>query len=317
MTMHFNFTDMRLFVSIAEHSSFTNGARHCHMSLPAASTRIKNLEESIGTLLLYRSKKGVQLTPAGKTFAEHARGVQQQIEHLRGDLQQYVAGVKGHIRVFANTTAMTEFLPSVLRGYLALHPDVSIDMREHLSGEIVAAVAEGRADIGVTCGTVGTEALEVLPYRRDNLVLAVPRDHPLCAWGPIEFSQTLKFDHVGMDEGSALHSFLIQRARELGHIIRPRVQVRNFEAMCRMVEAGVGIGILPESAARRYEERAEICILGLSDEWAVRQLQICTRSQNLLAPFANDLIAALQRDAATQSEGAARPTPRKRLVIAA
>jgi DNA-binding transcriptional LysR family regulator len=294
--MHFNFIDMRLLLHIAECNSFTQGAKRSHMSLPAASTRIKHLEESIGALLLLRSSHGVVLTPAGRTYANHARLVQQQVEHLRSDLQHYAEGVKGHVRVFANTTAITEFLPGVLRTYLAQHPSVSIDMREHLSTDILRAVAEGRADIGVTCGNARAEGLEIMRYRKDSLVLAVPVSHPLAGLDEVDFVETGKHEHVGLDEGSAIHTFLTQKATELHLSVWPRVKLRNFEAMCRMVEAGVGIGVLPESSARRYEKTMAIRILRLRDEWASRQLQICVRKNDPLPAFAQELVALLQVD---------------------
>ncbi|MBX3704907.1 MAG: LysR family transcriptional regulator, partial [Steroidobacteraceae bacterium] len=140
MSMHFDLVDLRLMVRIAEANSLTGGAAASHMSLPAASARVKHLEERIGAKLLYRTSQGVTLTPPGQAFVQHARLVLAQIEHLRSDLQEYAKGVKGHLRVLANTTALGEFLPPVLRAYLLRHPDVNVDLRERLSDEIVRAV---------------------------------------------------------------------------------------------------------------------------------------------------------------------------------
>ena len=144
MAMHFDLVDLRLMVHIADANSMTRGAELSFISLPAASTRIKNLEEGIGTKLLYRTSQGVTLTPPGQALVTHARRVLGQLEHLRGDMQEYVRGIKGHVRVFANTTSLGEFLPPVLRQFLRLHPDVNIDLRERLSHDIVRAVTEGR-----------------------------------------------------------------------------------------------------------------------------------------------------------------------------
>ena len=130
MAIHFDLVDIRLFVNIADANSLTRGAERSHLSLPSASTRIKNLEDSLGTKLLYRTSQGVTLTPPGQAFLHHARLVLQQLEHLRADLQEYVQGVKGHLRIFANTTAITEFLPAVLPAFLAEYPDVSVDLKE-------------------------------------------------------------------------------------------------------------------------------------------------------------------------------------------
>jgi DNA-binding transcriptional LysR family regulator len=296
--MHFDLVDLRLFVNIAEANSLTRGAERSHMSLPAASIRIKNLEEGIGAKLLYRSSQGVTLTPPGQAFAHHARLVLHQLEHLRGDLQEYAQGVKGHLRVFASTTAITEFLPAVLRRYLATHPDVNIDLRERLSSDIVRAVSEGQTDIGIISGNVRTEGLEVLPYRKDRMVLAVPVGHALARHKAVPFADTLAYDHIGLHEASAMHTFLHQRASDLNRAIKLRIQVGSFEAACRMIEAKVGIGILPESAALRYRPTMAIRLVQLKDDWALRHLHVCMRSLELLPAFARDLVELLRADAA-------------------
>lgn len=297
MSMHFDLVDLRLMVHVAEANSLTKGAEASHISLPAASTRIKNLEESIGTKLLYRTSQGVTLTPPGQAFVQHARTVLGQIEHLRGDLQEYAKGIKGHLRVFANTTALGEYLPPVLRNYLLSHPDVNIDLRERTSNDIVRAVSEGQIDIGIVAGLVRTESLETVPYRSDRLVLVVPAAHPLAGQAAIEFADTLGYDHVGLQESSAIHAFLRQACDQLRQPLKLRIQVGNFEAACRMIEASVGVGILPESAARRHGQTMAIAIVPLSDAWAIRAMQICVRSFEALPSFARELVDLLVEDA--------------------
>jgi DNA-binding transcriptional LysR family regulator len=300
--MQFDLVDIRLLVNIAETNSVTHGASRSNMSTPAASVRIKNMEERLGTKLLYRTSHGVTLTPPGEALLHHGRIVLRQLERLRGDLHDYVRGVKGHVRVFANTTAITEFLPAVLRDYLATHPDVSVDLREHLSDDIVRAVSDGTTDIGIVAGGVRTEDLEVLPYREDRLVLVAAADHPLARKKKIAFAETLDFDHVG-HQGSAMHAFLQQAAHVAHKPIKDRIQVGNFEALCRMVEANVGIGILPESSASRHGRSLRICIVPLSDPWALRQLEICVRRLDALPAFAKDLVDLLTADAARSRLG--------------
>jgi len=297
MPMHFDLVDLRLMVRIAETNGLTRGAEASHMSLPAASTRVKNLEESIGAKLLYRTSQGVTLTPPGQAFVHHARLVLGQIEHLRGDLQSYAKGIKGHLRVFANTTALGEFLPPVLRDYLRSHPDVNIDLRERLSHDIVRAVTEGQTDIGIVAGAVRTENLETLPYRQDTLLLVLPRGHALAGAGAVAFADTLDLDHVGLHEASAIHAFLRQACDRLHRVLPTRIEVGNFEAACRMVEAGVGVSILPGSAARRHAQTMAIDTVALSDDWSLREMQICMRSLQALPAFARDLVDLLVADA--------------------
>lgn len=298
--MHFDLTDLRLLVKVAEANSVTGGAEAMHLSVPAASTRIKNLEESIGAKLLFRTPQGVTLTPPGQTFVQHARLVLGQLERLRGDLQEYALGIKGHLRMWASATAMGEFLPPVLQTYLKQHPDVNVDLRERLSHDIVRSVSEGKIDIGIVSGYERTEALQVIPYRSDRLVLVVPRDHALAGSGSIAFADTLALDHIGLHEGSALRAFLQRICDDLHKGLKLRIEVSNFEAACRMVEAAVGVSVMPESAARRHAQAMQIGIVPLSDAWSLRQMHVCVRSLEALPGFARDLVGLLVEDARTR-----------------
>jgi len=301
--LHADFTDLRLMVRIAEANSLTRGADLVHLSLPAASLRIKSLEEAVGTKLLYRTNQGVTLTQAGQAFVHHARVILNQYEHLAGDMQEFARGIKGQLRVYANTTALSEFLPPVLHAYLLSHPDVNVDLRERMSHVIVRAVTEGQTDIGIVGGPMATENLEVIPYRVDRMVLAVPADHPLARLESIAFADTVDLDHVSLHEASAIHAYLRQICNQMHKHLKLRIQVSNFEAACRMVESDVGVGIMPEAAARRHARTMRIACVPLQDEWAVRELQVCVRSLAGLPAFARDLVDLLVADAKAAAEG--------------
>ncbi len=297
MSLHFDLTDLRLMVSVAEHDSLTAGAQAMGLSLPAASARVRKLEDGAATRLFLRTPQGVTLTPPGQAFVHHARLVLAQLEHLRSDLREYSRGIKGHLRVFANTTALGEFLPPVLRRYLQTHPDVSVDLRERLSHDIVRAVSEGQVDVGIVAGMVRTENLVAIAYRHDRLVLTVASDHDLARRSGVAFADTLEFDQVGLHESSAIHAFLNQICTTLQRPFKPRIQVGNFEAACRMIEAGIGVGIMPGSAARRHAQTMAICAVPLTDDWALRAMQVVVRDLDALAPFARDLVNLLIEDA--------------------
>lgn len=303
MAMHFDLTDMQLMVNVATAQSMTKGAERSFLSLPAASNRVKNLETHLGTALLYRNSQGVTLTPSGEAFVAHARAVLRQLEHLRGDLREYASGVKGKVRVFANTTAMNEFMPTILGRYLGEHPDVHVELRERLSFMVVKAVADGSADIGVTAHAGGGEGLEFLPYRTDRLVLVTHENHALAAKTAVDFEETLAYDYVGLSETSAIHAFLVQAADDLGRVLRFRVEVSNFEAACRMIAADVGIGVVPETAARRYVRDLPLKTIALNDVWALRRLHICVRQFDKLPIFAKELVSLMVSDAKEDNPG--------------
>src|SRR2546426_895020 len=292
--MRFDLTDLSLFRHVVEAGSITGGAARAHLALAAASTRIRNMEEALGASLLVRGRQGVTLTQAGRTLLGHARAILRQAERLREDLGAYAGGLAGQIRVLSNTNALTEFLPEALSSFLAAHPNVSVDLEERLSDEIVGLIAEGVGDLGIVAGTVDMSALETFPFRRDRFVLVVARDHPLARRSKIAFAQLLDHDFVGLDRASALQRFLADKAAPIGQSLRLRVQLRSFDAVCRLVECKVGIGIVPETPARRVARTMAIVPVALTDPWAVRELTICIRSPDELPPYARQLVEHLR-----------------------
>ena len=301
--MLFDLTDLRLFMFIAELKSLTRAAEAMHLSLPAASNRAKELEARFGTRLLYRESRGVQLSPAGATLLAHAQQLMQQVERLRADMQQYNNGIKGHIRIFANTTAVTEFMPQVLGAFLASHPHVNVALEERLNHDIVRGIQDGTADIGVAAGPVQGQGLEIINFSTDRLVLATSTSHPLAGAGTVSFAETLDHAHIGLHEGSTLQHFLNRVVLESGEKFNLRIQVRGFDAMCRMVEANVGIGILPQSAASRHSQSMRLALVELSDPWAVRERSVVVQKLGNLPHYAQELVKLISADQGAPSAG--------------
>jgi len=295
--MRFDLTDLRLFLHVVEAGSITHGAERMNLAIAAASTRIRHMEVSLGTPLLRRERQGVRPTEAGRTLLHHARMLLQQADRMRGDLAEYADGLRGQVRLMSNTNALTEFLPEPLSAFLASHPQINIDLEERLSDEIVAAVADGTADVGIVAGTVEVAGLEVLPFRVDRFVLVVATNHPLSAVEQIAFAKVLDFDFVGLDRASALQRFLSEKAERIGRRLRLRVQLRSFDAVCRLVECNVGIGVVPATTAERHAKTMSIHRIELIDEWAVRRLTICVRRQADLPVYARELVRHLAEPA--------------------
>src|SRR5499427_653064 len=292
--MHFDLVDLNLFRHIVEAGSIPHGAERAHLALAAASTRVRNMEEALGAALLVRGRQGVTPTQAGSTLLQHARAMLRQAERLREDLGAYAGGLAGQIRVLSNTNALTEFLPEALGSFLAGHPHVNVDLVEQLSDEIVGLIAEGVADLGIIAGTVDAGSLETFPFRRDRFVLVVARDHALAKRSKIAFAELADHDFVGLDRASALQRFLADKAARAGHSLRLRVQLRSFDAVCRLVECNVGIGIVPETTARWATKAMAIAAVPLTDAWAVRDLTICVRSFSQLPTHARQLVEHLR-----------------------
>ena len=295
--MRFDLPDLGLFRHVVEAGSITQGARRANLALAAASTRIRNMEDTLGAALLVRSRQGVVPAQAGRTLLQHARAILAEAERLREDLGAYAGGLAGQIRVLSNTNALTEFLPEALSSFLAAHPQVSVDLEERLSDEIVGLIAEGVADLGIIAGTVDAASLETFPFRKDRFVLVVARDHSLAKRTNTAFAQVLDYDFVGLDRSSALQRFLADKAARVGQPLRLRIQLRSFDAVCRMVECNVGIGIVPETTAHRVSRSMAIADVALTDAWALRDLTICVRRLRDLPPFARRLVEHLRAGA--------------------
>lgn len=292
--MHFDLADLRLFAHIAEAPSLTQGARRAHLSAAAASARIKALEGQLDCRLLYRDNRGVELTPAGQRLLQHARLILRQVDHLKSDFSGQAGDQVGHIRIFANTTAVTEFLPELLANFLAERPGVSVDLQERLNRDIVRAIIDGSADLGIVAGPVRAEGLQIIHFSTDRLVLAVTPDHPLCALPRLTLADTLDYPHIALHEGSTLQSFLRERVERMGGDLNLRIQVASFEAICRMVEAGVGIGVIPETAAIRHSRTMSLRILPLDETWVVRERSVLLRDREALPACARALVDLLR-----------------------
>ncbi|OVZ54111.1 LysR family transcriptional regulator [Pigmentiphaga sp. NML080357] len=292
--MHFDLADLRLFIHVAEAPSLTQGARRAHLSLAAASTRIKELEAQLDARLLYRNSRGVELTPAGRRLLEHARHVMRQVDMLKGEFADGGSGTTGHIRIFANTTAVTEFMPEILARFLAERPGVTVDLQERLTRDIIRGVMDGSTDLGITAGPITAPGLERLHFSTDRLALVVPADHPLAARGRVTLDDTLRYPHISLHDGSTLLAFLREQVESRGAELILRIQVSSFEAVCRMVEAGVGIGVIPESAAQRHRRTMDLAIVALDEPWAVRERDLLVRELEALPACVRALIEAVQ-----------------------
>lgn len=291
--MDFDLTDLRLFAAVAREENLTRAAQVQHLSLAAASARIKALEQQAGVPLLEREARGVRLLPAGEAFLHHVRAVLRETQALRDELDEYGAGLRGHVRVFANTTAVTDFLPEILPGFFRSHAGVNIDLREKPNAEIATGVLEGLADVGIVAGEVDTRGLRSIHFSTDQLVLVVPRGHRLARRKRVAFADTLGEDAVGMHGGSTLQAFLSNITEELGRPLKLRIQVYGFDAMCRMIAAGVGIGVVPESAARRNIATLDLVQVELTDAWRVRKRYILVRDGDVLATYARSLVRTI------------------------
>ena len=292
--MRFDLIDLRLFCDVTDAGSITAGAEKSALALAAASARIRNMEAALGAGLFTRSRQGVTPTAAGRALLKHARTILGQAARMREDLSAFAGGLSGEVRLLANTNALTEFVPEALSSFLAAHPHVSVDLEERLSDEIVGLIAEGVGDVGIVAGTVDVGGLQTYPFRSDRFVVVAPAGHALATRSRVSFAEVLAYDFVGLERSSSLQRFLTAKAAREGRPLRARIQLRSFDAVCRMVESGVGVGVVPQTTASRAARNTSLAIIDLADDWALRELTIVVRAEEELRPYARELVESLR-----------------------
>ena len=285
--MRFDLTDLRLFLAVVDAGSITKGAADVGLSLPAASERLRDMEAAGKVRLLERGRRGVRPTPAGEALAHHARLIQRQIAQMRGELGEHASGLRATIRLAVNTATLTEFLPERLGTWMAAHPQIDVELKERQSIEIARSVSAGLAEIGILSDAVDTTNLNLRPFAIDRLVVVVPRDHELMVKKRVAFADILHGQFVGLT--GALQDHIDAQAARMGVRLRIRARMATFEGICHMAANGVGLGIMPETAARRCSRTLKIAFVRLADDWATRQLSVCVRSEEELTSPARNL----------------------------
>lgn len=281
--MRFDFRDLELFVAVAEAGSIAKAAERSHTVASAVSKRLSELETGFGTALLVRGAKGVELTAAGHALLIKARSLLYQANQVEEELRQHASGVRGQVRVFANISAIVEFLPQALASFLERHPEIHVHLEEHVSANIAQAVVDNRADLGIVSELPAIDGLQTIPFRSDELVVVMRPDHVLAQRESVAFVELMELPFVGLHADSSLHHLLTRAAADAGKQLNLRIHVTSFDAACAMVAAGLGFSIVPRAASTPYLESLRLTSIRLSDDWARRQLFLCTRSGELHA----------------------------------
>lgn len=276
--MHYDLVDLKLFVAIAEEGSVSKGAQRCHLAPSSASLRLKALEESFGTQLFTRRARGVTPNPAGMVMLEHARRCIAQLGQMHADMTPFSQGVLNHVTLFANNNAINSWLADDLVPFFQGFPSARVALEERQGPDIVTAVAQGRADLGIVAVEAEHPDLEFLPYREDCLVVAAATGDRISAQTSIRFAECLDFPFVCLLNGTAMHTYLVNFAHALGRELDVRMQVSAYPAALRLIASGVGIGIVPKSALVQ-EDTCGLAIIELNELWAVRHHRLCARPE--------------------------------------
>jgi len=292
--VRFDLRDLELFVAVADAGSIARAAERSHTVASAVSKRVSDLEENFGMPLLSRGAKGVELTAAGHALLNRARVLLHQAKQLDDEMRRHASGARGYVRVFANISAMVEFLPAALASFAAKHPDIHVHLEEHVSSVIAAAVADNSADLGIVSEQPVVDGLTALPFRRDDLVVVLQPTHALAKRSSLKFSEVAELPFIGLHADSSLHHLLTRAANEAGLILNSRMHVTSFDAACAMAAAGLGVSVVPRATSTPYTRSLSLTAVPLSDDWAARQLFLCTRAGAALHPAARVLLDHLR-----------------------
>ncbi|QIL79250.1 LysR family transcriptional regulator [Diaphorobacter sp. HDW4A] len=297
---------LRLFVAVMEESAIARAAAREHIAASAASRRLAELEDTLQVELFNRSNRGTEPTPAAFALLNLARGVLNDLDGIATQMRDYGAGVRGQVRVVANISAITQFLPGELQSFMAAHPQVQVQLQEQISTSVAHSVAENAADVGIlNHGSYG-EQVTLLPYHEDELVVVVPASHALARRRSLRFAEILAFDIVGMHPGSAINNLLMRNAAEHEIPLKLRIQVTSYDAQCLMVSAGLGVGVLPLGSAQIYRGALALRTIPLAEPWAKRKLSLCVRSLESLSGVARLLVDHLRAGAGNAAPSASK-----------
>lgn len=275
--MHYDLVDLRLFLNIADELNVSRGAKRSHMAPSSASSRLTSLEEALGCALFIRRPRGVELTSAGAVLLEHARACLAELQQLHTDLAPYASKVGTQVTLFANNNAISAFLPEDLASFFSAYPHVRVSLEERTSHNIIAAVAAGRADLGIVAWERDQAGLEFLPYKEDELVLVTGVGHRLAKSKRIRFAECLGEPFITLSSGAAIHTYLAGHAAAIGKTMDIRVQVLTYDGILKLVAAGAGVGIVP-AAVLHATPHGVLASVSLDEPWANRHLKICVRA---------------------------------------
>jgi DNA-binding transcriptional LysR family regulator len=293
VALRFDILTLQLFVAIVEEQSIAKAAEREHIAASAVSRRISDLESILKVELLMRHPKGIDLTPAGVALLRHARLILGNLVRMEAELTEYESGLRGLVRLVANKSAILQSLPDDLASFLAQHPMVRIDLEEGISPGIIEAIADNAADIGIFGANIPAPDLQTFPYREDELVAVMPLRHPLASKASVRFADLIEYDFVCLEKGSSIETLCVRAAGGLGRQLKQRVRVSGFDALFRMVETGLGIGLVPwQIALGRARPGGVICI-PLAEPWSRRRLSIAVRDLASLPVTARLLVEHL------------------------
>jgi len=240
---HVSTRQLQAFVALAEQRSFTRAAGLCHLSQPAFSALIGQLETTLGLRLFDRSTRHVEPTAEGLAFEVSARRVLAEFDGAVADLSDRLALRRGRVSIALLPSLAAGWLPEVLRGYRAQHPGVEIEVADVLSEPCVERVRSGQADFALAAIRADTPELQAEPFCSDGFHLVCPPDHPLVTLHEVRPRDVAGYPFIHMARGSSVRQYLDAALHPLQ--MQTVMEVDQLATAMGMVRAGLGVSLMP------------------------------------------------------------------------
>jgi LysR family transcriptional regulator, transcriptional activator of the cysJI operon len=287
---------LKLFRDIAESESFTRGAKLSSISQSAASQQIQHLEELLGLQLIERGKRPLALTPAGEVYLRAARDILRRYEQLQASLEEFKGRISGPVRVASIYSIGLYDMARHTREFMRLYPQASVHLEYLRTDEVYDAVLEDKADIGLLSYPTHTKDLKIIPWRREQMIVATNREHPLAARNHVEALDLEGQPFVCFDEDLYIRKVIDRYLKENRVTVRPVMEFDNIANIKEAVGIGEGISILPEPTVRQDVNAGRLSAIPLNGAELVRTIGIIHRRRKKLSPATVRFLELLQRE---------------------
>jgi DNA-binding transcriptional LysR family regulator len=292
-----NLNHLRVFRSISETSSITEGARRLHISQPAASKQLAELEAHLGVALLERLPRGVRLTAAGEVLGRHARRLFQEEEAAEAALQALLGLELGHVSLAASTTIGSYIVPAVFGTLHAAHPNVKLQLEIGNAARVEELVLDGQLDLGLSEGTPVSESLHVEVFMHDAMVLIAAPEHPLARQagdGPIDPRALESVPFIMRERGSGTREVVEAALAERGLRVAPVMTLGSTEAIKNAVARGLGVALVSGLTLELELSSGRLRAIGLADLSIRRALHLLTLEGKPPSPAATEFLRLLR-----------------------
>lgn len=247
---------LRYFVAVAEERHFGRAAQRLHMAQPPLSQQIKQLEEQLGTQLLIRTTRKVELTAAGELLLTRARALLEEHEQLARDVRIVGEGASGVLRLGSTGSATYRLMPRIIHASSQQMPGLQLNVHgEMLTPQMEEALVEGRLDVAILRPPVRADQVEYMLLERDRLSVALPADHPLAVHEELDLEQLAGEDFVCYPQASAVNTVIFEACRRAGFLPHVAQVARETSTLLTFVAAGLGIGLVPTTTYLPHSSR--------------------------------------------------------------